>query len=174
MIKYKILSLYRCNKYWSWRYINNPYYNYKYFGSFENLGIIIYREENIKNSENKGIRILDIIPLNNSVLNTLINYFVNFCFNKKHIVIDFMCTNNIYNDELTSIGFKKQDDNFEKGITSLPIYFEFISDKVKPRNFSIYIEDDYDQTCIPYFTKGLSDMDQPRCDTCKNAFCAGH
>ena len=172
--EYKILSLYRCNKYWSWRYINNPYYNYKYFGSFENLGIIIYREENIKNSENKGIRILDIIPLNNSVLNTLINYFVNFCFNKKHIVIDFMCTNNIYNDELTSIGFKKQDDNFEKGITSLPIYFEFISDKVKPRNFSIYIEDDYDQTCIPYFTKGLSDMDQPRCDTCKNAFCAGH
>lgn len=170
---YNLLSVYKNYEYWNWRYIKSEYFKY-YINGNDDMGYIIWREEETF-TNNKGIRIIEIIPTLNSIKNIdkfklFINKFIKYCVNNNYEVIDFFCTSDIISNILILCNFiKKNTDN--TGISSIPIYFK-LKKQVQKRNIGIYIKNkDILKDNILYFTKSLLDLDKPLCKICKNPFC---
>ena len=65
-----VLSIYRNESFWKWRYIDNPPFKnneiYRFYGNY-NIGIIVFRKEKYLNTF--AIRIVEIVPYKNNIWN---------------------------------------------------------------------------------------------------------
>lgn len=98
-------------EYFTYRYLNCPFFNYKIVGD-RNIGFIIFRIETIKLDSFKEYNVLRIIEIlyNFKKINefkNIISQLLNYSFNKNCIFADFYFCNNFYDDLLLNFGFYK-------------------------------------------------------------------
>ena len=108
------LSLNRDWEFYNWRYINNPYRNYKIFGYFHDNkleGTIVLGYEKLKKI--KSIHIMEINYINNKALSKLIKWSLYLSFKEKVDTIDIWSAtkDNYLNSVLFKNGFINQKNN---------------------------------------------------------------
>jgi FkbH-like protein len=157
-----MLSIYRNESFWKWRYIENPPFKnnekYKFYGNY-NIGIIVFRRE--KYLDGFVIRILEIVPYKNNIwngedddtFNNLLKNFCNWTFDNKISIIDFFCTHKNLLNSLEKIGFNKCNDQITNN-------FENPKNNYPELNYVLYFENDVNIDDI-YETKSCGDMDRP-------------
>ena len=157
-----VLSIYRNESFWKWRYIDNPPFKnneiYRFYGNY-NIGIIVFRKEKYLNTF--AIRIVEIVPYKNNIwngnddvdFNYLIMNFCNWVLDNKINIIDFYCTHKKLLNSLKKIGFNNCDNQITNN-------FENPKKTYSELNYVLYFENDVDNDNI-YETKSCGDQDRP-------------
>jgi len=153
----------REKSYLMWRYGNIPRYLYRFIVSYINgavSGLIIFRVEQIKNMEEKVVRIMELICTEQSFA-PLVNRLIEICFYENVCLVDFFCTYKIYEDLLESHGFTKGIIN---SAYNLPYLFQplesqrLMLDYCWKTNSSKFENINNEEL---YITKGDADNDRP-------------
>lgn len=107
MITPKQIGPARETLYLQWRYGKIPVFKYhvllaKRLGAIN--GLLIYRVEHIKDSEQQVIRLVDLVAVP-EVIPDLVDALVQLAIEEKATFVDFFCTCSFYLDQLTACGF---------------------------------------------------------------------
>lgn len=118
----QLFSLYRNEKFWRWRYLDNIGFQYLMFGDPAGLGVVVARIE-AADAENddaskhvKVFRIIEIAPKSGQAwvyegeekVESLLSGVLGWAQNEGCVAADFFCSNTRFGRFLTNIGFRRQ------------------------------------------------------------------
>lgn len=153
----------REKKYLRWRYEDIPRYLYRFIVSYINetvSGLLVFRVEQIKDREEKVLRIVELICTEQSFY-PLINHIINLCLSENICLVDFFCTYKIYENLLKSHGFTKGIIN---SAYNLPYLFQPLENQRLVLNYCWKINSNKFENIDSkelYITKGDADNDRP-------------
>jgi hypothetical protein len=101
----------RSQKFIEWRFLSNPFINYKIYGHVQEkklMAYIVFRIETIKSKDALILRIIDLFGKTDNV-EELIQFIIYHSRLLHYIYIDLSLFGNIYNEILINAGFAKLD-----------------------------------------------------------------
>ena len=148
----------RDSKFLRWRYIEHPFFEYRFIFSDGNKGLLIYREEV---EPATGVRVWRIVELiaDSESCKSILEHIIDKAVKSDVAIIDFICSFTAYDDVFRSKGFLSGDSEAVKGFAYLFQPLDFRKTAIR-----LLISDregiNYDMNQW-YITKGDSDQDRP-------------
>ena len=108
----KIITTQRTKEFLIWRFFDNPYIKYSFYGYVENntlLSYIALREENLEPFNYKAMRIIDLYGKQEGICK-LLERSMQESVLKNHIYIDYSMFGTIYDKELVSSNYLKLEN----------------------------------------------------------------
>lgn len=140
-----------------WRYMEHPFFEYRFIFSDDNKGLLIYREEIEPATGVKVWRIVELIAAEDNCKNIL-KHIIDTAFDSDVTIIDFICCFMTYDKVFKSMGFLSEELDAVKGFAYLfqPLDFRKTGIRllISSREGMNY---DMNQW---YITKGDSDQDR--------------
>lgn len=169
-----ILSLNKTKDFWQWRFLDNPCYDYLFFGGMGKGGVIVARIcdlfDNDQKRAEKIFRILEFIPERTEVWDgvcddntvSLLTGILRWAQQKGCVGAEFYVTTHRLSSVLEAAGMKEVNRSMDNKYLDIVSYYEPVTNDSRLSNVSL---------CIPhylgnldfndvYFT--LSDADQDR------------
>lgn len=175
-----LISLYRNEDFWRWRYLDSPGFKYLFFGDAESIGFVIARLETVMAPEDesadklKVLRIIELVPSRQQIwggsrdmeFSRFLAGVLEWARQENCVAADFNCSASRFTPVMEQSGFRLQDFSKDDELSSLRIRFQPHRSEARPINALYRILDDeghpqrvdFEST---YMVKSENDMDRP-------------
>ncbi|UFJ40038.1 GNAT family N-acetyltransferase [Brevibacillus humidisoli] len=175
-----IISQFRDESFWNWRYVNSKGYNYHFLGDPETTGAAVVRMDRVYDIDNrllhgtKVLRLIELLPANGDVWHgktdqrfiALLRAVLLWAKENGCVAADFQLSNNRLEHILSEVGFKKQNIDYSPNLCGIAGLFQPFRYKVNRINVAWKVKLAEQKTAIvdpndTYFVKSDCDMDRP-------------